>query len=317
MLAALRSAVHVHLGFGGFTEYVERLFGYKPRTIREKLRVAEALEGLPVLAGALQSGALSWCAVRELARVAVRENEQAWLEAARGKTLRQLEELVAGKSPGDGPDAPYRPEARRHVLRFEVSADTYATFREAVTLLRREAGASLDDDATLLALARHVLGGPRDDGRASYQVVLRVCPECGSGAQLGDGQLVPVSSEIVEMARCDAQELAEVAASVASEDPGSSTGGMAALRASPAANDVTARAAAHVGQAAPRAKQKIPPATRRAVLQRDEHRCRVPGCKNTSFLDLHHVRTAFGGRPEPRRQPPHAVRRASPRGASR
>ena len=61
------------------------------------------------------------------------------------------------------------------MLRFEVSADTYATFREAVTLLRREAGASLDDDATLLALARHVLGGPRDDGRASYQVVLRVC----------------------------------------------------------------------------------------------------------------------------------------------
>jgi len=62
----------------------------------------------------LQSGVLSWCAVRELARVAVLENEPAWLAAARGKTLRQLEELVAGKSPGDAPDAQYRPEARRH-----------------------------------------------------------------------------------------------------------------------------------------------------------------------------------------------------------
>jgi len=49
LLAALRSTVHVHLGFGGFAEYVERLFGYKPRTTREKLRVAEALEGLPLL----------------------------------------------------------------------------------------------------------------------------------------------------------------------------------------------------------------------------------------------------------------------------
>ena len=57
-----------------------------------------------------------------------------------------------------------------------------------------------------------------------------------------------------------------------------------------------------MGQAAPRAKQKIPPATRRAVLQRDEHRCRVPGCKNTSFLDLHHiVPRSEGGRTTPDR----------------
>ena len=50
LLAGVRSAVHVHLGFGGFAEYVERLFGYRPRTTREKLRVAEALERLPALA---------------------------------------------------------------------------------------------------------------------------------------------------------------------------------------------------------------------------------------------------------------------------
>ena len=41
-LAALRSAVHVHLGFGGYTEHVERPFGYRPRTTREKLRVTES-----------------------------------------------------------------------------------------------------------------------------------------------------------------------------------------------------------------------------------------------------------------------------------
>ncbi len=266
LLVALRSAVHVHLGFGSFSEYVERLFGYRPRTTREKLRVAEVLEGLPALADALRRGALSWCAVRELARVAVTETEQAWLDVARGKTLRQLEELVAGKLPGDDPGAPFRPGAERHVLRFEVCADTYATFREAVASLRRSAGASLDDDATLLALARQVLGGPRDDGRASYQVVLRVCPECGTGAQRGDGALVPVAPENIEMARCDAQEV-------------------------PApANDVKVGTAAHVGQpSAHRARQTIAPATRRGVLARDQHRCRAPGCRNTTFLDLHHI----------------------------
>jgi len=63
------SAAHVHLGFGGFLEYTERLFGFRPRTTQEKLRVAESLETLPRLARALETGALSWCAVRELTRV--------------------------------------------------------------------------------------------------------------------------------------------------------------------------------------------------------------------------------------------------------
>ena len=91
LLAAQRSAVHVHLGFGCFSEYIERLFGYKPRSTQEKLRVAEALEELPALAQALSSGELSWSAARELTRVAVRETEHEWLQLARGKTLRQLE----------------------------------------------------------------------------------------------------------------------------------------------------------------------------------------------------------------------------------
>src|SRR6185295_14217765 len=103
LLAARRAAAHVHLGYGSFFEYVERLFGYRPRSTHEKLRVAEALESLPALARALEEGRLSWSAVRELTRVAVAETEREWLELAAGKSLRQLEELVAGKRPGDAP----------------------------------------------------------------------------------------------------------------------------------------------------------------------------------------------------------------------
>jgi hypothetical protein len=79
--------VHVHLGYSSFSEYIERLFGYQARSLQERLRVAEALEGLPALARALSSGELSWSAVRELTRVAVRDTEREWLEFARGKTL--------------------------------------------------------------------------------------------------------------------------------------------------------------------------------------------------------------------------------------
>src|SRR5882762_782907 len=84
LLAALRSAAHVHLGYGSFGEYVERLFGYKPRSTQEKLRVAEALEQLPAVAEALATGGLNWSAVRVLTRVAVTETEFDWLEVARG-----------------------------------------------------------------------------------------------------------------------------------------------------------------------------------------------------------------------------------------
>ena len=166
LLDALRSNAHLHLGFGAFGEYVERMLGYTRRATEERLRVAEALERSPGLEKALRDGTLSWSAVRELTCVATTTNEQAWLEVAKGHTLRQIEELVAGHRAGDNPDDGYDPLLRRHVLRFEVSPETYATFREVMAKLRREAGSSLDDDASLLLLARQILGGPTDEGRA-------------------------------------------------------------------------------------------------------------------------------------------------------
>jgi hypothetical protein len=56
LLAAWRQRVHARLGYGSFSEYVGRLFGYGARLVQEELRVAEALEGLPAMARALQSG---------------------------------------------------------------------------------------------------------------------------------------------------------------------------------------------------------------------------------------------------------------------
>jgi 5-methylcytosine-specific restriction endonuclease McrA len=205
LLAALRSAAHVHLGFGSFGEYVERLLGYKPRSTQERLRVAEALESLPLTTRALDRGELHWSCARELTRVAVAESELAWLEAARGKTVHQLEALVAGKSVGDGPSAPSRGELQRHVLRFEVAGETLALFREAMNQLRRSSGGGLDDDSALLLMARHVVGRPRENGRASYQIALSVCPNCGGARQQAGGQLVPVGAEIAAMAACDSQ----------------------------------------------------------------------------------------------------------------
>jgi hypothetical protein len=263
LLRALRSGAYLHLGFGSFAEYVERLFGYKPRWTEERVRVAQALEGLPELSQALRDGAVTWSTVRELTRVATPDNEHAWLDVARAKTARQMEELVAGHRPGDEPTDPYDASLRKHVLRFEVSAETMATFREAMSKLRREASASIDDDAALLLLARQALGGPAGAGRANYQIAMTVCDQCGRGWQQGSGEPIEVGSEVVEMAHCDAQRLAP-----------------------------------HVGGS--RARQDVPPAVRREVFRRDAGRCVVPGCRHATFLDVHHLDPrSEGGRHDP------------------
>ena len=214
--------------------------------------------------------------------------------------MRQLEELVAGRHLGDDPDAPLDPLVQRRVLRFEVEAETFALFREAMAELRRRSGGPVDDDSALLELSRLVLAGPREagaraEGRASYQVVLSVCPTCGAGRQAANGELIPVRAEIVGMACCDAQYVGRVAGETAAERvaPANQNAG------SQPESDET-RAMAHVGHAvsaSTRARQSIPPALRRAVLLRDQQRCRVPGCRHASYLDLHHIQLrSEGGR---------------------
>jgi hypothetical protein len=326
LLAARRAAVHVHLGFGSFSEYVERLFGYQPRSTQEKLRVAEALERLPALAQALSNGELSWSGVRELTRVVTRETEQQWLGLARGKTLRQLEELLAGRHPGDDPSSPPDRSVQRHVLRFEVAAETFALFRDALKELRRRSDAELDDDTALFELARGLLAGPRDEGRASYQVVLSVCPACGSGRQHTGGSLVPVGPEVVAMACCDGQHLGLLSASSpAPANDRHADEGTAVDEDAPATAPRPSEHSAHVEPAAPaeqsarvgvrakqstpptaahrsahvgvRAKQSTPPALRRAVVLRDERRCQVPGCRNARYLDVHHLELRSEGGP--------------------
>jgi len=88
LLVGRREKVHERFGFGSFLEYVERVLGHRPHAARERLRVAEALAGLPATRAALERGGVSYTAVRELTRVATANTERAWLDAVAGKTAR-------------------------------------------------------------------------------------------------------------------------------------------------------------------------------------------------------------------------------------
>jgi hypothetical protein len=310
LLEASRQRVHQHLGYGGFTEYTDRHLGYDRRTTDDKLRTAQALEHLPELARAQSEGSLPASAVRELARVAIAETERAWIEAAAGRRVRDVERLVSGRARGDLPTDLPRAELERHVLRFEVSAETLAAFRDAIGHIRELAGAPLEDDAALLMMARIVsssalprAGGstlnhsePANDtaagvqqtstepegsehvegnraGRARYQISVFVCDICSGAFQPAGPDLVAISPAMLAAARCDARQ------------------------------DAGSTAQTHVGPScmpAPRTTQTIPPSIRRRVLQRAKHTCQIPGCRHTLDLDVHHIMPrADGGGHDP------------------
>ncbi|HWP08148.1 MAG TPA: hypothetical protein VNN72_20535, partial [Polyangiaceae bacterium] len=263
LLRARRSGAHVRLGFASFLEYTERLFGYRPRLTQEKLRVAEALEELPEIAGELRTGVINFSVAREVTRVAIPATEKRWLEAARGRTVREVEQLVNGHRPGSLPDGLPDSRLEHHLLRLELSGEVFATFREAMAKIRRDAGEPLDDDAAFLLLCRQTLAGNRDPGRSSYQIALTVCERCRRATQQGRGDLVEVAPEIVEMAECDAQHIGHVDAHVGVRDDADAR---APVGSSPAR-------AAQARAARGRATQTIPPATRRTVLRRDSAKC--------------------------------------------
>lgn len=249
-------------------DYLERVLGYSPRTAQDRLRVARALGALPQLSAALAEGTLAHSAVRELTRVTAPTTEAAWIAAATGKNLRQIEALVADHRPGDKPDDPTDPEARTHVVRFELSAETYALLRQARMVLDDEHGTNLADDALVTALCSAVLDGTpgsEPTGRAKFQIALTVCERCRTGWQEGAGAQLVVDDAAVERAMCDAQHIGSID-----------------------------------GPASERAYQDIPPSVVRFVWRRDDGRCRVDGCRSSRGLEIHHiVHRADGGTHDP------------------
>ena len=277
LAAAHRLSIHEALGHASFEAYVEWLFGFSRRKSREHLRVALALEELPLLAAALRTGALSWSAARELSRVAVEETEAKWIDAAAGKTMRGVERMVARHRKGAGPFDPPTAEAPKRIT-LEVSAPTWALFQELKKAVTAEVGGRADDDTLVATIARAVLakgglangglaGGAREEGTAPYQIGMTICERCRTATQRAGGDEVVVDEATVEQAQCDAQHLGRV--------------------------DVSTPA---------RATQAIPPRVRRAVLHRHGSRCAVPGCGHSAFVDLHHIeRRADGGDHDPER----------------
>jgi len=261
---ALRTKIWREVGCVSLADYLERRLGYGPRKAYDRVRVAMALAELPKLEAALADG-LPQTAVRELTRVCTNENEQTWLDAVRGKTVHQIEEMVSGRGKGSDPSDPPHPQLAGRTLPFEaVKPATMALLRDA----RRKAqvlrgnGEVMSDDEFLATIARAYLeDGSTERTKAPYQVAVTICEHCNRGWQQSGGRKYEMSRADIERACCDAQRIGPLDA----DHP-------------------------------ERAVQDVGPAVRRLVTRRDRGRCRVPGCRSTRCLELHHiVAQASGG----------------------
>jgi len=90
LLALHRTRLYIQLGFSSTTQYAARYFGYQKSQTYESLRVAEALERLPITAKSFSEGSISWSAVREITRVAAPETEKEWVEFASKKSIEEV-----------------------------------------------------------------------------------------------------------------------------------------------------------------------------------------------------------------------------------
>ena len=250
---AKRAEIHRHVGLGSFVEYLERTLGYRPRTALERIRVAEALASLPRLGEALESGRVPYSTVREVSRIATSVTEHAWLECVVGKTVREVEAMVAGRTPGDDPETPADPDLEPRHLRLALSPDVYARFLAARRQLEEDTGEHLSDDDVMAALCDGALA-PREGRGPRAQIAMTICERCDRGWQDAAGQVIEVDAAAVARAHCDAQHVGRVD-----------------------------------GEAPAPLVDAVPVAVRRQLERRDHGRCVVPGCRSSRYLDLHHV----------------------------
>jgi hypothetical protein len=337
LLSALSARVHEHLGLSSFVEYANLRLGYSPRLTKEKLRVARALERLPKLERALATGAQTWSAARELTRVVTPQTEAEWLDAAQGKTQRELERLVAGLRPGARPTDARDPLLTPRRVVLDLPPEVYALLMDAYAQLREVHGPAASQVELTRAMAERVLGAAKAEDRPAYQIAVAVCAECQRTLQSAGGERVEVSPAIGACAACDGEVVGLTDFEAPIVEPGAPAESASELargpthvgpRAAPLAPMTPRPAETHGGppsasdpaevirqlihrggvravlhatsHALGLGLRTVTPKVRALVLARDHHRCTVPGCEHRSFTQLHHLRPrALGGRHSP------------------
>ena len=301
-------------------EWLSWRVGWSLGTAREHLRVARRLGELPAIDDALRRGAISYCKVRAITRVATSANETTLLGDAELATGAQLERICrkyaavlrAANEPEESYDRDRRYVRRldledgmvklEAVLHPEEAATVWAaleavarTRREGATSTPEEGGAPTESATTASATtasstsdAQRPTAADRRFDRAEALVSIARDVLRGDRVQAVPTELVVTVS---------AETLAGVGADpIAVTQDGTCISAETARRLACDCGIVpVVEGADGTPLSVGRKTRSIPTPIKRAMLQRDTT-CRFPGCCNRVFLEGHHIEHwAHGG----------------------
>jgi hypothetical protein len=295
-------------------------------TAREKVRVARALEELPLTSAWLAMGRITFSQARALTRVATADDEMELLELARGRTVAEAERIARGWRLGSAAEGLER-EAERHASRsFSVVPDLDGMY-VVRGRLTPEQGAVL---MRAIEAASDVLfreaDAPGRGGAEAYEVPAELTEETGAAAARRRADAVAFLAECALGAGFGARKAEGVEDAEGASSPHPLSGTRAsryqvmlhveldALRAHDATGGAgcshladgvrvshetsrrvacdTAVVPLFVGAGgdvvdAGHARRVVQPALRRALEARDRG-CRFPGC-GLRYTEAHHV----------------------------
>jgi len=283
----LRRKLYRELGHSSIHSYAENELGFGSSKTYRFIRLAEALGELPCLKESLEKREISWTKACTVARVATKESEEKWLAEAAQSSNRKLEARVREA----------RIRARSNPKQPELLGDLPRACTEADSSLPAQVQVSFSLTPEQHARLQAMLEKQRKRGnRASRaELLLEAFAALGSPSLSRDKSDAP--REQPESSRRDSAAPYQIVI-YRCENCGKAS--LPDGRAVEPATAAQAACDARVQRVGEPNKATIPPATRRRVLARDGHRCSMPGCRHTRFLEVHHRKPrAEGGTNKP------------------
>jgi len=272
------------------------------RAAREKVRVAGALAGLPLVSAEMAAGRLSFSKVRAITRIANPRNEADLVSIALGATSNQVERIVTGyRRATRGLDDP-RDDQRQW---RERSFHHHTNDDGSITITMRLPGT---EGAQFVGAVERFVSPPTADDPARDPLSARradaaVAMAIQSLATTDGTAPRPVVSVHADLDALLAEMAGRHGHAHDADDVGGCTvgtidGGLsspvgisraAALRmlCDCDVETVVTRDGRPIGIST--RSQIVRGRARRLVLQRDHHRCRFPGCTRPIGLDVHHI----------------------------
>ncbi len=259
----LERRLYRELGYSSMRQYAREALEFSDSKFFQFQRLAESFKKLPKVKQAVASGELSWTKARVVASAATPETEKAWLSEAKQNSRRQLEAKVKASRASSGrlpaPDLFEESSALAarvdQTVSLKLSPEQLAQFESLMEALRKHGLKGSREEVLLAALDAAASGDCTRVQSSLKQIVLYQCEDCGKTNVQTSRGALPMSAGAAEQARCDTQVLGKDGIN----------------------------------------RSTIPPAKRKRILARDQHRCQSPGCGNTHFLEVHHTKPRAKG----------------------